>query len=224
MKTKNNIQKTALKAVAAATGLAILSFTVNAQGALKSLFENEEINHIAMIMENANHNSFASNTHNRSFTSAETFAAYLAPETEEPVNVEDWMTNENTFDGFSAALETETETEMVIEDWMMNENSFTAVFNIETETENPLQIEDWMTDESDFNSFSALLITVNESELVLEDWMMNEKIFNNNQIETKITKTESKPISTATYFYREVNIEEKLEVESWMTIPAFLGK
>ena len=224
MKTKNNIQKTALKTVAAATGLAILSFTVNAQGALKSFFENDGINHIAMVMENANHNSFASNAHNRSFTSAETFAAYLVNETEEPLNIEDWMSNENTFDGFSAALETETETEMVIEDWMMNENSFTSVFNIETETENPLQVEDWMTEESDFNSFSALLITETESELVLEDWMMNEKIFNNNQIENKVTKNESKPISTATFFYREVNTEEKLEVESWMLNSKLCGK
>jgi len=224
MKTKNNIQKTALKTVAAATGLAILSFTVNAQGVLKSLFENEEINHIAMVMENANHNSFISNTYNRSFTSAETFAAYLVNETEEPLNIEDWMSNENTFDGFSAALETETETEMVIEDWMMNENSFTAVFNIETETENPLQVEDWMTEESDFNSFSALLITETESELVVEDWMINEKNFNNNQIENKVTKNESKPISTATFFYREVNTEEKLEVESWMLNSKLCGK
>lgn len=215
MKTKNNIQKTVLHTIAAATGLAILSFTVNAQGSLKSFFETEGISHFAMATENAN-NSFVSNTHHRNITSAETFAAYLVNETEEPLNVEDWMTNESAFDGFSASLETETETELELEDWMMNENNLTAALKIETETENPLQVEDWMTNESNFNSFSALLKTETESELVLEDWMTNEKIFNNNQKETKVTKNESEPISTATYFYREVNIEEKLEVESWM--------
>ncbi|HSO87870.1 MAG TPA: hypothetical protein VLQ91_15040 [Draconibacterium sp.] len=215
MKTKNNIKKTVLHTVATTTGLAILSLTVNAQVTFKSLFETEGINHFAMATENANI-SFASNTHNRNFTSAETFAAYLVNETEEPLNVEDWMTNESAFDGFSASLETETETELELEDWMMNENNLTAALKIETETENPLEVEDWMTDESNFNSFSALLKTETESELVLEDWMTNEKIFNNNQNETKVTKNESEPISTTTYFYREVNIEEKLEVESWM--------
>jgi hypothetical protein len=223
MKTKNNIQKTVLHTVAAATGLAILSLTVNAQVTLKSLFETEGINHFAMVTENAN-NSFVSNTYKRSFTSAETFAAYLVNETEEPLNVEDWMTNENAFDGFSAALETETETELVVEDWMMNDNSFETTLKIETETENPLQVENWMTDESNFNSFSALLKTETETEMVLEDWMMNEKIFNNIEKVSAKTKTGSKPISTATFFYREVNIEEDLEVEGWMLNSNTWGK
>jgi hypothetical protein len=132
------------------------------------------------------------------------------------------MTNENTFDGFSASLETENE--MIVEEWMMNYNSFTSVFKIETETENPLQLENWMTGDSDFSSLAASLKTETESELVLEDWMMNEKMFNNNQIETKITKTGSQPISTATFYYREVNNEEKLVVEGWMLNADILGK
>ncbi len=223
MKTKNNIQKTVLHTVAAATGLAILSLTVNAQVTFKSLFETEGINHFAMVTENAN-NSFVSNNHSRSFTNAETFAAYLVNETEQPLEIEEWMTNENAFDGFSASLETETESEMVVEEWMMNDNSFTASFKIETETENPLQLENWMTDDSDLNSLSASLKAETESELVLEDWMMNEKMFNNIEKVTKITKTESKAISTATYFYREVNIEENLEVENWMLNSKVCGK
>lgn len=223
MKTKNNIQKTVLHTVAAATGLAILSLTVNAQVTLKSLFETEGINHFAMVTENAN-NSFVSNTYKRSFTSAETFAAYLVNETDEPLNVEDWMTNENAVEGFSATLETETETELVVEDWMMNNNSFKTNLVIETETENALHLENWMTDEINFNSFSALLKIDTETELVLEDWMKNEKIFNNIEKVTEITKTGSEPISTATFFYREVNIEEELEVEGWMLNSNVCGK
>ena len=196
MKTKNNIQKTALKSVAAATGLAILSFTVNAQGSMKSFFENNEISHIAMVMEET-HNSFASNNTTRSLTDAEVFATYLATETEEPLHVENWM---------------------------VNESNFTTAFKIEAETETPLQVEDWMTNESTFDVYSALLETETEEELVLEDWMINESTFANTQRETKATGKSSTIISTKTFVYREVNIEEKLEVEGWMINPTIWGK
>jgi hypothetical protein len=195
MKTKNNIQKTALKTVVAATGLAILSLTVNAQGSMKSLFENNEINHIAMVMEKT-YNSFASNN-TRSFTDAEVFATYLTEETEEPLHLESWM---------------------------VEENNFVMSVELEAETESPLEIEDWMTNESTFEVYSALLETETEEELNLEDWMMNENTFADNQNESTVAKTSSTPISTSTFFYREVNIEEKLEVENWMVNPKIWGK
>jgi len=248
MKTKNNIQKTALKTVAAATGLAILSFTVNAQGSLKSLFENNEINHIAMVMEKTS-NTFVSNN-TRSFTDAEVYVTYLTEETEEPLTlenwmveeinfvmsaeveaetespleVEDWMKSENTFEVYSALLKSETEEALNLEDWMINENSFKAAFNIKAETENPLQVEDWMTNENTFEVYSALLETETEEELMPEEWMMNENTFANNQNVSTVTKTSSTPISTSTFFYREVNIEEKLEIENWMINPKIWGK
>jgi len=196
MKTKNNIQKTALTSVAAATGLAILSLTVNAQGSMKSLFENNEINNIAMVMEKT-YNSFTSNNTTKSLTDAEAFATYLEKETEETLQLEDWM---------------------------MNESNFTAAFNIEAETENPLQVEDWMTNESAFDANSALLVIETEKELELEDWMFNENTFANTQNENTVTKTSSTIISTSTFVYREVNIEEKLEVEHWMINPKIWGK
>lgn len=216
MKTKNNNQKTALKSVAAATGLAILSLTVHAQGVLKSFFENDGTGQIAMVIENANNNSFAANTFNGSFINAETFAAYLEAENEVPLNVEGWMVEEANFE-MRAEIESETEKPLVIENWMTNENTFNGfVAYMETETENPLQVEEWMIDDRNFVSFSALLETETETEIVVENWMMNENILSSNEQKPKLTKKESQPVSTATYFYREVNIEEKLEVENWM--------
>lgn len=223
MKTKNNIRKTALQIAAAATGIAILSFTVNAQETFKSFFETTGINHYAMVTESAD-NSMFSGKHITNFTSTEIYAAYLVNETEEPMNLETWMTNENTFDGYTASLEPETEKEMAIENWMMNENSFTSTLNIEAETENPLQVESWMTEENNSTSLSALIETETETELVKEDWMLTENIFVNNELKAKTVKTEAQPISTATFFYREVNNEKKLEVESWMLNADVLGK
>lgn len=223
MKTKNNIRKTALQIAAAATGIAILSFTVNAQETFKSFFETTGINHYAMVTESAD-NSMFSGKHISNYTSAETYAAYLVNETEEPMNLEAWMTNENTFDGYTASLEPVTEKEMAIENWMMNENSFTSTLNIEIETENPLQVESWMTEENNSTSLSVLIETETETELVKENWMLTENIFGNNELKAKTVKTEAQPISTATFFYREVNNEEKLEVESWMLNADVLGK
>ena len=221
MKTKNNIRKTALQIAAAATGIAILSFTVNAQETFKSFFETTGINHYAMVTESAD-NSMFSGKHISNYTSAETYAAYLVNETEEPMNLETWMTNENTFDGYTSSLEKERD--MAIENWMMDENSFTSMLNIEAETENPLQVESWMTEENNSTSLSVLIETETETELVKENWMLTENIFGNNELKAKTVKTEAQPISTATFFYREVNNEEKLEVESWMLNADVLGK
>jgi len=188
MKTKNNIQKTVLKSVAVVTGLVILSFTVNAQGFMNLNFENNGTNHIAMLMDNSE-NSLTKTNNVNSLTIVKAFENYLVEETEKT---------------------------MPLEDWMINESSIAATFSIETETENPLEVEDWMKEESSFNSFSAMLEAETESELVLESWMFDEKIFNNKVYENKVTKNESQPVSTATFYYREVNIEKKLEVEGWM--------
>lgn len=224
MKTKNNIQKTVLKSVAAATGLAILSLTVHAQGVLKSFLENDGTGHIAMVIENATHNSFAANTYSGSFINAETFAAYLEAENELPLNVEDWMIEVTNFEMW-AEIEAETEYPLEIENWMTNENTFNGFAPyLEAETESPLQVEEWMTDDRNFGSFSALLETETESEMVVENWMITENILSSKEQKPKLTKKESQPISTATYFYREVNIEEKLEIESWMLNSKVCGK
>ena len=192
MKTKNNIQKAAFKSVIAATGLAMLSLTLNAQDSLKSLFENNGANHMALATK-TDDNRFKSNVKTKSFINTNTFAAYLTEETEEPLQVEDWM---------------------------LNEDNFSNLFYIEAETESSLELEDWMIKESNFdvNLFNFEVET--EEELSLEGWMLDENHFNVNQKSSSVApKENNKIISTSTFIYREVNEESPLEIEVWMINP-----
>lgn len=192
MKTKNNIQKAAFKSVIAATGLAMLSVTLNAQDSLKSLFENNGTNHIALAIKKDN-NWFKSNVKSKNFINSNTFAAYLAEETEEPLQLEDWM---------------------------LNEDNFSNLVHNEAETEGSLEIEAWMTKESNFdvNSFNFEVET--EEELSLEGWMLDENLFNVNQKSSSIApKKNNKIISTSKFVYREVNEESALKIEDWMINP-----
>lgn len=198
MKTKNNVQKTTLNTLAAATGLVILSFTVHAQGTSKSLFANIETNHIAMVTGKTFNISFASAVNTKSLTKAESFAAYLVTETEEPLHLEEWMLNENNF----------------------------STFQIKDETEKPLELQEWMTDESNFDANLFNFEVETEKELNLERWMLNENMFEVNESKTEPVKTKegNKTISTATFVYTEVNEERALKVEDWMINPKVWGR
>lgn len=192
MKTKNNIQKAAFKTIIAATGLAMLSVTLNAQDSLKSLFENNGTNHMALATK-TNDNWLKSNVKTKSLINTNTFATYLAKETEEPLHLEDWM---------------------------LNEDNFSNLFHIEAETEGSLEIEEWMTQESNFDVNSFNFEVESEEELSLEGWMLDENHFNVNKKSSSIVTNENnKIISTSTFVYREVNEESALKIEAWMINP-----
>ncbi len=170
MKTKNNIQKTAFKSVMAATGLAMLSLTLNAQDSLKSLFENNGTNHMALAAK-TNNDWFKSNFKAKSFFNTNTFAAYLAEETEEPLHLEDWMTKESNFNANSFSLEVETEEELNLEDWMLDEKRFNGNQNSNTEIEVKVNSKVFSTSTFFFKD------VVIESKLSVEDWMINPKVW-----------------------------------------------
>lgn len=65
-------------------------------------------------------------------------------ETEESLEIEDWMLNNFNV---NATIETETEESLQVEDWMMNNFN---VNTFEVETEKPLKVENWMLDEKNF--------------------------------------------------------------------------
>lgn len=121
MKTTSNVQKTNLKAITAGLVLAVLGFSVNAQGALKPEFENNPKNQMAFAGTlKAEANTFAkSATGNES-----TRAAFLTVETEEPLHVEAWMTKTENFEAAPVAFETVLDEELTIEDWMMDTKTF----------------------------------------------------------------------------------------------------
>lgn len=164
MKTSSNVQKTNLKAITAGLILAVLGFSVNAQGALKTDFENNPKNHMAFAGTfNIKTNAFA-----KSATGTETaLTTFVAAETEEPMHVETWMTKTANFEATPAAFETISEEELTIENWMLDTKAFETktsanekaqagqkflVFEIantkyiiSTSTyEPPMQFENWM--------------------------------------------------------------------------------
>lgn len=144
MKTKNNVQQTILKSMAVVFSVALISLTVNAQDFWQSIYENNGFKDIAMAMVNI-----------KTETSVES-------------------TNADLFSYYTE----ETEESLEIENWMMDEYSFGTFVTMETENESPLELEGWMTNDSYFNNASEMFIEETENELEIEDWMLNENLFN----------------------------------------------
>jgi hypothetical protein len=190
MKTKNNTQKTAFSALAA-FGLIILGFSVSAQFATTSLIAHNEAPQIAMAIDNTAYSLSTGKTNTVDFENANTFAEYLAVENDEPLHIEEWMTEEN---------------------------NFSKSYGLESEADKSLQIEEWMTDETTFDAYSMILEVETEAPMNLEEWMMDDETFCNYGNEIKAEEIQNDPwsISTKTFFYREVNQEEKLKLETWM--------
>ena len=95
MKTKNNVRKAAIKSIATATGLMLIGLTVNAQ--MSSYFENAGNNTMAMITEKTVTSAFATTVNTKALAATDVLAIYLFNETEEPLQLEDWMLKENNF-------------------------------------------------------------------------------------------------------------------------------
>lgn len=125
--------------------------------------------------------------------------AYLAEETEEPLEVENWMTNINNF--FSTvSLEAETEEILEIENWMINESNFYNTISLETETEESLEVEEWMKNDSLFNKAK------NENEKQ-ETVKKEKKSFGTGYTETKFGRR---------IFIMYEEPEDKLKLKAWM--------
>lgn len=205
MKTTNKIQKTALTAFTAAV-LTIISLSLNAQFEMNSYIANNETGHNAMAMGKNNNNYETTTLQAGNYTDANRFAAYLAQETEEPLQLEEWM---------------------------VSETSFATMPIIEAETENPLELEDWMTNETIFDVSHVFLATETEEELELEDWMINNNLFNVSNLdktdasEKAVTKksgtrkSKNAAAFTATNYGRRTliigaDMDTKLKTEAWM--------
>ncbi|MCY1721568.1 hypothetical protein OU798_14525 [Prolixibacteraceae bacterium Z1-6] len=166
MKTKDNVQKAITKSLAVIISLVLISITVNAQDFWKTVLENSSFSQLAMAMTSE---ATPASADANSTTDASAFAEYLTEETEESLQLENWMTNENNF--------------------------FETV-NIETEIENRLEIESWMTNESLFNGVAAYFEVETEEALELEDWMKNMDYFGVQTIEFELETEEGLEIET----------------------------
>ena len=166
MKTKNNVQQAILKSLAVVFSLALVSITVNAQDFLKSIYENNGFKDIALAM----------------------------------VEVKDETSNEiSNADAFTTLFEVESEEALDVENWMVNESSFGTFVSIEEENDNPLELENWMTDNSYFDITSTKLIEETENELAIEDWMVNDDLFTTTGNDEQPLKVEDWMVSKETW-------------------------
>ena len=166
-----NIQKAISKSLATVTSIALVSISLNAQDLDYSLFEKISFNKNPLAMIHT-----STKTSLESIT-VNTFAALKETETEDALQLEDWMMNENNF-STNALVETETESPMELESWMTDESIFDAhSAYLEVETEDALKLESWMTNESNFSNPTYQFTEATEKALELEKWMLNEDLF-----------------------------------------------
>ncbi len=189
----NNVQKAILKSLVIVISTVLISFTVSAQAFWKTLLENNTLNEIALAMVDTKSESQPIINDDNNSTSLDAFAALLEVETEESLELESWMINDDNFKvGFT--IEEANEDPLELEDWMINETFFSGTsLYFEIETEEALEVEDWMLDTKNFvvenrkmeaNTkekyiIDAVLIfeNVEDYELKLEPWMMDDKVW-----------------------------------------------
>ncbi|MEN8118049.1 MAG: hypothetical protein ABFS16_13780 [Bacteroidota bacterium] len=176
MKTRNNVQKAITKSLAVLISLVLISITVNAQNFWKTVLENNSFSQIAMAMTVKTEASPASADAN-STTEASAYAEMLAVETEEALELEDWMVNENNF-FLTLFVETEVESELEMEEWMTSDRLFDVYASyLEVEAEEALEVEEWMLNEDKFGVKSVEITEENEEGLELESWMTDKKVW-----------------------------------------------
>ncbi|MBN1986699.1 MAG: hypothetical protein JW761_10365 [Prolixibacteraceae bacterium] len=120
MKTKNNVQKAVLRSAAVIVSFVLISFTVSAQEFWKKLLTHSSFNEIAIaLMETENKAELPAETGSES-----TFRFNLVQENDKQLSLEEWMTKDFYFGMSSAQLENETENGLELENWMLNERIF----------------------------------------------------------------------------------------------------
>jgi hypothetical protein len=143
MKTKNNVQKTALRTAAVIVSFVLISFTVAAQDFWKTLLTNSSFNQIALAMVDNSNKSDAVTpvtiNHETNFV--------VVNDDDDKLAIEDWMTGNKYFNP-SVLWQVEKENKLQVEDWMMNESIFVS----NQETESPLALESWMTNNKVWNN------------------------------------------------------------------------
>jgi hypothetical protein len=171
MKTKNNVHKAILKSLSVLTSLVIISITVNAQDLWKSILEKYNFNDIELAMVDNNSKALLAET------DANGFEFLIIPEIEESLKMEKWMADDSYFTT-SFSMEKENENPLELEDWMTNKAMFNSnSIYLEVETEEALELEYWMKDSRNFEVTTLRFIEETETELKIEDWMTKEELF-----------------------------------------------
>ena len=169
---ENRIQMATFKSVALVASLFIISIAANAQGADHSSHGTNGDEPALLADNTVNTNKKSNSVFNSN--AAAFMAAYLEAESEEVLELEDWMTNDSQF-GMFITIEQEAEELLELEVWMTDENKFfNASLDLTEEEEEKLDLEDWM-----FNGNTFLVVPdPEEKPLTVEDWMLAENTWN----------------------------------------------
>ena len=97
MKTKNNTQKTVLKSLAVIASFIVISLTVSAQGLWQSFTENETAKEIALAIIGKDSKLQPTVTPATELTDLPSFGTFFETVSENAMELEEWMTNENLF-------------------------------------------------------------------------------------------------------------------------------
>jgi len=154
MKTRNNttgrknnqLSGVLLRAAAVLVSVVLLSFTVSAQDLWKELLSYNSFGKMALILVDESNATEA----NELSAATSTAAFSISEETDSPLNVESWMTNDEYFgsaDVFNQVAQDET---LKIENWMTDGDYFTSRYA--KESDEVLPVEAWMCDASFFNN------------------------------------------------------------------------
>jgi len=130
MKTKNNTQKTVLKSLAVIAGFIVISLTVSAQDLWQSFTENETAKEIALATIKKDSESQPTSTTAKELTDLHSAKTLFKTESENTMELEEWMTNENLF-----KVEENPTKKKIIK---------TATFVFEEMEDSKLEFEAWM--------------------------------------------------------------------------------
>ncbi len=138
MKTKNNVQKAILRSAAVVVSFVLISFTVSAQDFWKKLLENSSFNEIALAMVGISEEIETTEATTDRFN-----FVLLEEESEQALEVEDWMIDDNFLGVSVLEITEESDLDLEVEEWMLDEN----LFQVKENNESNLELEDWMTSE-----------------------------------------------------------------------------
>ena len=151
MKTRNNttgrknnrLSGVLLRTAAVLASVVLLSFTVSAQDLWKELLSYNSFGKMALILvDESNATEVPAETNTVAFS--------INEETDSPLTVESWMTNDEYFGASNIFNQVAQDETLEIANWMTDGDYFTSRFAKESDEELP--VEAWMCDASFFNN------------------------------------------------------------------------
>lgn len=227
MKTQNNNQETSKSQVSKRTlgsgavlfGAVLISLSVNAQELWKEFSNSASYGKMALVMdgqlnetENADAAFEAINAEAANQLYHANAMLYAETETEESMQIENWMTTEEFFNSTDDVLES-AKSVLELESWMTEKSFFTDAEQYTAHTA-----------DAEIANYANRLALEAEAEkaLAIESWMTEESFFTDAERYTAHT-ADAEIANYANRLALEVETEEALAIESWMTTEEYFN-